>query len=70
MLREATNGEVEEIVDRYLVGEYDKGEVAVMAAISAVCIGENPSLRPSMADIVRIIEEKMPSAISTVDCKA
>ncbi|XP_020688690.1 salt tolerance receptor-like cytoplasmic kinase 1 [Dendrobium catenatum] len=70
MLREATNGEVAEIVDRYLVGEYDKGEVAVMASISAVCIGENPSLRPSMADIVRIIEEKVPSAISTVDCKA
>ncbi|KAH0465369.1 hypothetical protein IEQ34_005472 [Dendrobium chrysotoxum] len=68
-VREAAGGKVTEIVDRRLAGDYDEGEVAVMAAISVLCIGENPSLRPSMADVVRMMEEKVPSAISTVDCK-
>lgn len=66
---EAAGGEVSEIVDRSLAGEYDEKEVAVMAAISALCTGENPSLRPSMADVLTVIEEKVPSATSTVHCK-
>ncbi|XP_020590882.1 probable receptor-like protein kinase At1g33260 [Phalaenopsis equestris] len=64
MLREAADGEVKKIVDRRLRGYFEEGEVAVMAAISALCIGQNPSLRPSMADVVRIIEEKVPSAMA------
>lgn len=68
-LLEAAAGEVTEIVDPSLAGEYDEKEVAVMAAISTLCTCENPSLRPSMADVVTLIEEKVPSAISTVGCK-
>jgi hypothetical protein len=27
-----------------------------MVALAAACVGENPSLRPSMADVVRTLE--------------
>ncbi|XP_020590286.1 LOW QUALITY PROTEIN: probable receptor-like protein kinase At1g33260 [Phalaenopsis equestris] len=67
VLRQADSGYVSQIADRRLAGEYDEGEVQVMAAISALCIGENPSLRPSMADVVRMMEDKVPSAITAVE---
>ena len=59
---------VGEMVDHRLGGEYDEGEVATMVEIAARCIGENPSLRPSMGEVLRIMREEVPSAISAVNC--
>uniref|UniRef100_A0A0D9XLI7 Salt tolerance receptor-like cytoplasmic kinase 1 n=1 Tax=Leersia perrieri TaxID=77586 RepID=A0A0D9XLI7_9ORYZ len=50
------------LVDERLGSAYDAGEAAAVAAVAAACVGENPTLRPSMADVVRSLE-----AISAVD---
>ncbi|XP_010933767.1 salt tolerance receptor-like cytoplasmic kinase 1 [Elaeis guineensis] len=59
-----------EMVDPRLNGEYDTTEAAAMAALAALCVGENPTLRPSMAEVLRIMDEKASSSISTVDSKS
>ncbi|EHA8590365.1 salt tolerance receptor-like cytoplasmic kinase 1 [Cocos nucifera] len=64
-LRDTGSG-VGEMVDPGLNGEYDFDEVAAMAALAALCVGENPSLRPSMAEVLRIMGEKASSSISAV----
>ncbi|XP_039137676.1 salt tolerance receptor-like cytoplasmic kinase 1 [Dioscorea cayenensis subsp. rotundata] len=61
-----------EIMDPKLGMEYDAGEAAAMAAMAALCVGAQPSLRPSMADVLRLMKEKVVSAslsdsISAVD---
>ncbi|KAK8957969.1 putative receptor-like protein kinase [Platanthera zijinensis] len=66
---EAAGLRLSEIVDCRLSGEYDAAEAAAMASISALCIGENPTLRPTMEDVVRMMEEKVLSSMSAVDCK-
>jgi serine/threonine protein kinase len=48
-----------ELVDRRLGRRYDADEAAGMAAVAAACVGENPSLRPSMADVVRALERSV-----------
>lgn len=65
-LRDEGSG-VGEVVDPRLGGEYDTGEAAAMAAIAARCVGEQPSLRPSMAEIRRIMGERVSSSLSAVD---
>ncbi|WOL10061.1 putative receptor-like protein kinase [Canna indica] len=47
-----------ELVDRRLAGEYDAAEAAAAASMAAACIGANPSLRPSTAELVRGMAEK------------
>ncbi|XP_010919361.1 salt tolerance receptor-like cytoplasmic kinase 1 [Elaeis guineensis] len=64
-LRDAGRG-VGEIVDPRLNGEYDFDEAATMAALAVLCVGENPSLRPSMAEVLRIMGGKVSSSISAV----
>ncbi|XP_008796890.2 salt tolerance receptor-like cytoplasmic kinase 1 [Phoenix dactylifera] len=59
-----------EMVDPRLNREYVAEEAAAMAALAALCVGENPSLRPSMAEVLRIMGEKASSSISTVDSKS
>ena len=55
-VREALRGELmDEIVDRRLEGEYEREEAAEMAALAARCTEEQPTLRPSMTEIVRCI---------------
>ncbi|KAF8412818.1 hypothetical protein HHK36_000789 [Tetracentron sinense] len=44
---------VTEMVDYRLAGEFDLEEAIVMASISALCLRQQPSLRPSMAEILR-----------------
>ncbi|KAG2547884.1 hypothetical protein PVAP13_9KG130400 [Panicum virgatum] len=39
------------LVDERLGTAYDAAEAAAVAALAAACVGENPSLRPSMADV-------------------
>ncbi|XP_038970735.1 salt tolerance receptor-like cytoplasmic kinase 1 [Phoenix dactylifera] len=64
-LREEGRG-VAEAVDPRLGGEYDTREAAAMAAVAARCVGEQPSLRPSMAEIRLIMREEVPSSSSAV----
>ncbi|XP_062209596.1 salt tolerance receptor-like cytoplasmic kinase 1 [Phragmites australis] len=47
---------VHELVDQRLGCHYNTDEAAVMVALAAACVGDNPSLRPSMADVVRTLE--------------
>ncbi|XP_008791632.1 salt tolerance receptor-like cytoplasmic kinase 1 [Phoenix dactylifera] len=58
------------MADPRLNGEYDLEEVAGMAALAALCVGENPSLRPSMAEVLRVMGEKASSSISAVVSKS
>jgi hypothetical protein len=54
-------------VDRRLGRRYDADEAAGMAAVAAACVGENPSLRPSMADVVRaLLERNGKASVGTV----
>ncbi|KAG1362245.1 salt tolerance receptor-like cytoplasmic kinase 1 [Cocos nucifera] len=68
-LRDTGTG-AEEMMDPRLNGEYDAKEAAAMAALAALCVEENPSLRPSMAEVLRTMGQKTSSSISTVDSKS
>lgn len=56
---------VGELVDNKLGGIYDVKEGADMVELAMSCIGENPSLRPSMTEVVRIIGEKAVASIAS-----
>ncbi|PKA50211.1 putative receptor-like protein kinase [Apostasia shenzhenica] len=53
-------------VDPRLGAGYDAGEAATAIEMAVVCVGDQPGLRPAMAEVVRVMTEKMPSSISTV----
>ncbi|URE21752.1 hypothetical protein MUK42_11188 [Musa troglodytarum] len=66
-LRGAGSG-VAEVVDPRLGGEYDEVEAAAMAAIAASCVGEQPTVRPSMTEIRCIMRAEVGSSVmSTSD---
>ncbi|KAF8412815.1 hypothetical protein HHK36_000786 [Tetracentron sinense] len=50
---------VAEMVDPRLAGEFDLDEAIAMASISALCLRQQPSLRPSMAEILRTMREQI-----------
>ncbi|TVU32004.1 hypothetical protein EJB05_23720 [Eragrostis curvula] len=54
------------LVDDRLGTAYDAAEADAVAALAASCVGENPSLRPSMADVVRTLEQTAQGSISSV----
>ncbi|OEL16107.1 putative receptor-like protein kinase [Dichanthelium oligosanthes] len=54
------------LVDQRLGCRYDADEAAAVVALAAACVGENPSLRPSMADVVRTLERNGQASITTV----
>lgn len=54
------------LVDERLGSAYDAGEASAVASLAASCVGENPSLRPSMADVVRALEQGAHGSISAV----
>jgi serine/threonine protein kinase len=60
-------GDARGMVDDRLGSAYDAEEAAAVAALAAACVGENPSLRPSMADVVRTLEESAQGSISAVE---
>ncbi|KAG8073127.1 hypothetical protein GUJ93_ZPchr0006g43035 [Zizania palustris] len=49
--------DVQKLVDQRLGCQYNATEAATVATLAAACVGENPSLRPSMADVVRTLEQ-------------
>ena len=59
-------GDARGMVDERLGSAYDAAEAAAVAALAAACVGENPSLRPSMADVVRTLEQSAQGSISAV----
>ncbi|WOL06257.1 hypothetical protein Cni_G14989 [Canna indica] len=63
-------GRAAEAVDAKLGGEFDSGEAKEAVAIAAMCVGDNPSLRPSMAEVVRLLREKTSSSIAAVASKS
>ncbi|CAN6282487.1 unnamed protein product [Urochloa humidicola] len=59
-------GDARGLVDERLGTAYDAAEAAAVAELAAACVGENPSLRPSMADVVRTLEQSGQGSIFTV----
>lgn len=45
-------------VDARLGGEYDAEEAAAAVAVAAMCLAENPALRPSMTEVVTLLRQK------------
>ncbi|XP_072989081.1 salt tolerance receptor-like cytoplasmic kinase 1 [Typha latifolia] len=62
--------EVGDLVDPRLGTEYDVAEAEAAAEVAAMCVGSNPSLRPSMAEVVRVFEEHAERSISAVDSRS
>lgn len=52
-----TENAIRELVDPKLGDAYEADEVLRMTAIAAQCIAEQPVLRPSMAEVVKIMRE-------------
>nr|CAD1836332.1 unnamed protein product [Ananas comosus var. bracteatus] len=58
------DGDVGDLVDPRLGREYELSEATAIAALAARCIGGNPSMRPSMAEVVQILQENVAASIS------
>ncbi|XP_074588308.1 salt tolerance receptor-like cytoplasmic kinase 1 [Curcuma longa] len=59
-------GRIAEAVDAGLGGAYDAGEAEAMLAVAAACLGNNPSLRPTMAEVVGMLRAKASASIAAV----
>ncbi|WVZ74397.1 hypothetical protein U9M48_022581 [Paspalum notatum var. saurae] len=62
-------GRVADVVDRRLGGDYDTHEAATVAALALRCVGDGPGLRPSMAEVVRELQERTTALMSAAGCK-
>jgi serine/threonine protein kinase len=49
--------DVGKLVDQRLGCMFDADQAATIASMAAECVMENPTLRPSMADVVRALEQ-------------
>uniref|UniRef100_R7W5U1 Putative LRR receptor-like serine/threonine-protein kinase n=1 Tax=Aegilops tauschii TaxID=37682 RepID=R7W5U1_AEGTA len=61
-----SKGNVADAVDRSLAGKYSADEAAVVAELAMRCVSDAPGLRPSMADVVHVLQEKTTALISAV----
>ncbi|XP_023632709.1 probable LRR receptor-like serine/threonine-protein kinase At1g29720 isoform X2 [Capsella rubella] len=52
-------GDIMEIVDAMLKGEFNNNEAARMIKVALVCINSSPSLRPTMSEVVQMLEGEM-----------
>ncbi|KAG8082838.1 hypothetical protein GUJ93_ZPchr0014g47060 [Zizania palustris] len=57
---------VSDVVDRRLGVQHDGEEAAVMAELALLCVSDSPGLRPSMAEVVRVLQEKTFALASAV----
>ncbi|KAF0935909.1 hypothetical protein E2562_036660 [Oryza meyeriana var. granulata] len=64
-----SHGRLADVVDRRLGGDYDTEEAATVAALALRCVSDGPGLRPSMAEVVRELQEKTTALISAVGSK-
>ncbi|CAL5020606.1 unnamed protein product [Urochloa decumbens] len=60
---------VADVVDRRLGDEYDAHEAATVAALAMRCVSDGPGLRPSMAEVVRELQEKTTALIAAAGSK-
>lgn len=51
-------------VDARLGEEYDAGEAEAALTVAAMCVGDNPGLRPSMGEVVKILRETAAASIA------
>ncbi|RRT79541.1 hypothetical protein B296_00005539 [Ensete ventricosum] len=63
-------GRAAEAVDARLSNKFDAGEAKAAASVAAMCVGDNPGLRPSMAEVVRTLQEAASSSIAAVASKS
>ncbi|KAH0463477.1 hypothetical protein IEQ34_008059 [Dendrobium chrysotoxum] len=66
----ALRGAAAVAVDPMVAGSFDEEEGAAALGLAALCVGDQPSLRPSMAQVIRFMRESLPSSISTVYLKS
>jgi serine/threonine protein kinase len=64
-----SDGQVSDVLDQRLGGDYDAAEAAAVAELAMQCVSDSPGLRPSMADVVRVLQEKTSAAGSRLDRK-
>ncbi|KAL6903413.1 hypothetical protein ACP4OV_004226 [Aristida adscensionis] len=64
-----SDGKVSQVIDQRLGGEYDAAEAAAVAELAVQCVSDSPALRPSMADVVRVLQEKTSAVASRSDGK-
>ncbi|XP_066345614.1 salt tolerance receptor-like cytoplasmic kinase 1 [Miscanthus floridulus] len=64
-----SDGQVSDVLDQRLGGDYDVAESAAVAELAMRCVSDSPGLRPSMADVVRVLQEKTSAAGSRLDRK-
>ncbi|KAJ3682157.1 hypothetical protein LUZ60_014730 [Juncus effusus] len=64
------NREIDGLVDEKLGLGFDREEAIALANIAILCICENAAMRPSMAEVVRVLEEKMRGSISALGLKS
>lgn len=64
-----SEGRVADVVDRRLGDAYDREEAVTVAALALQCINASSGLRPSMTDVVRVLQEKTSALISAVGPK-
>jgi len=64
-----SDGQVSDVLDQRLGGDYDVAEAAAVAELAMRCVSDSPGLRPSMADVVRVLQEKTSAAGSRLDRK-
>ncbi|KAJ1280196.1 hypothetical protein BS78_04G212800 [Paspalum vaginatum] len=62
-------GRVADVLDRRLGDDYDTHEAATVAALALRCVGDSPGLRPSMAEVVRELQERTTALMSAAGCK-
>ncbi|CAL9051618.1 unnamed protein product [Musa banksii] len=63
-------GRATKALDPRLGVDYDAGEAKAAVDVASSCVGDNPGLRPSMADVVRMLRDKASSSIAAVASKS
>jgi serine/threonine protein kinase len=53
-----SDGQAPDVLDPRLRGDCDVAEAAAVAELAMQCVSDSPGLRPSIADVVRVLQEK------------
>ncbi|RCV34752.1 hypothetical protein SETIT_7G184200v2 [Setaria italica] len=57
-----SGGKVSDVMDQRLGAEYDAAESAAVAELAMQCVSDRPEFRPSMADVVRVLQQEKTAA--------
>ncbi|CDY53688.1 BnaA07g37820D [Brassica napus] len=55
------SGDIRDVVDRRLNGEYDEDEVVMVIKLGLLCSNNSPEVRPTMRQVVMYLEKQFPS---------